>query len=118
MQTYINTENGQLAVETLCFCLSRCINKLAKENCYGCQIDHPSQRNHTCLGIDYHLNPIDLVEIHFDDVWTESDRLIKQFITQMLLVSSHTTQKLEVDEELLKDSLKCEAYFRVKERFS
>ncbi|KAF6735993.1 hypothetical protein FQA47_020315 [Oryzias melastigma] len=29
--------------------LNRCVSDLRKEECYGCQVDHPSQTQHPCL---------------------------------------------------------------------
>ena len=30
-------------------CIDLHVNKLRKEKCYGCKIDHPSQRQHDCI---------------------------------------------------------------------
>ena len=28
------------------------VRKLCEDNCYGCEVDHPSQKNHDCLMMD------------------------------------------------------------------
>ena len=28
------------------------VNKICEDNCYGCEVGHPSQRNHDCLMMD------------------------------------------------------------------
>lgn len=54
------------------------INKYAKRDCHGCQIDHESQREHTCLGITYNFAEYDIVDFYFEDVYTEKSNDILQ----------------------------------------
>ena len=45
------------------------IYEYAKKDCWGCSVSHPSQRNHTCLGLNRDLSDLNLVDVYFDDVY-------------------------------------------------
>ena len=53
-----------IAKESFKACLSDNIAMLKHDQCHGCQIDHGSQRQHTCLGQDYYGNPISDVDAY------------------------------------------------------
>ena len=42
---------------------------LTRKHCYGCRIDHPSQRNHSCLM----MSDLEHLNMYFDDAMEEID---------------------------------------------
>ena len=60
------------------------IGKLAIADCNGCQISHPSQREHTCLGIDYHFHEVDNVDLYFTQVFENQRQTIIQEVLECL----------------------------------
>ena len=58
--------------------ITRQIYTLARTHCNGCKISHPSQREHTCLGIDYYLNPVDNVELYFDEAYANKNLILNE----------------------------------------
>ena len=42
---------------------------LTRKHCYGCRIDHPSQRNHSCLM----MADLEHLNMYFDDAMEEID---------------------------------------------
>lgn len=49
-------ELGQLLVQLFANALRSSIWGMAKDDCYGCRVDHPSQTQHPCLYSDFHVN--------------------------------------------------------------
>lgn len=80
-------------VDRIARLIMKYINEYAKSVCYGCQIDHPSQREHTCLGIGYDLCEFDFVEQYFETVYYEK----REDIIQSLTVALRYEQKLITD---------------------
>jgi hypothetical protein len=42
---------------------------LTRKHCYGCRINHPSQRNHSCLM----MSDLEHLNMYFDDAMEEID---------------------------------------------
>ena len=80
------------------------INDFVKRDCNGCIINHPSQRQHSCLGFDQDL---DGIELYYDDVYHEKRELILQSIQDSLNV-----EKKNIDDIYCKE--KPTIYLRVK----
>jgi hypothetical protein len=47
------------------------VEDLTRKHCYGCRIDHPSQRNHPC----FMLLENERLNFYFDDAMEEIDYL-------------------------------------------
>lgn len=45
------------------------VEDLTRKHCYGCRIDHPSQRTHSCLM----MSDLEHLNMYFDDVMEEID---------------------------------------------
>lgn len=95
-------------LEVLSRNIARKISKLAKDNCLGCYYDHPSQREHTCLGIDYHLREVDNVQLYFAEVFEEEKETIIKEVLECL------NEPIESLREFY-DSHRKEIYLKVKE---
>lgn len=67
MNTCEDSKCERLLTQTLTFLCARTVLDLlpvvVKENCYGCEVDHPSQTHHTCI------------------MWTEHEHLDAYFET-------------------------------------
>ena len=65
------------------------INDLVARNCYGCAIDHPSQRQHVCCMMDLD----ERVLVYFDEAFASMDvfrvmETVKESLQQKLLIQA------------------------------
>ena len=70
--------------KTLARHIGRGVADLSKLRCYGCEIDHPSQRQHDCL-----LPDDILIDMHFDEAVEKvnSTAVIRDWLTLLLDVN-------------------------------
>ena len=70
--------------KTLARHIARGVAGLSKLRCYGCEIDHPSQRQHDCL-----LPDDILIDMHFDEAVEKvnSTAVIRDWLTLLLDVN-------------------------------
>ena len=68
-----------------------CLPTIIKENCYGCEIDHPSQRQHHCLMYDQEES----IYMYFEELLTA----VKQ--DEILLSWTEIVDSLDISPELV-----------------
>ena len=71
--------------------LYNCLAPTVKQNCYGCEVDHPSQLQHYCLMYDVEEH----IYMYFDDMMAAVDE------DNILLSWSEIVDTLDVPPELL-----------------
>ena len=101
-------------METLTFSYAKRIQDrlpvVAREHCYGCEINHPSQIQHTCLM----CTDLEHLELYFDDAYerismAEVLKTIKpNSVWDDFVDSAELKAKREVYEVLCKDIDYCE----------
>lgn len=73
------------------------INDLVVQNCHGCAIDHPSQRQHVCCMMDLD----ERVLIYFDEAFASMNvnrviEVVKESLQQKLLVQAIEFQMAKI----------------------
>jgi hypothetical protein len=63
---YLETPSGKVLMDSFEETVTKRITFLSSSGCAGCAVDHPSQRQHTCLGQDYWYQKVDRVAEHFE----------------------------------------------------
>lgn len=73
------------------------LNYVVKENCYGCEVDHPSQIQHTCIM----LTKLEHLDTYFDTTFNKIDEKdIKiQLQNQISLMDMSEDYKSKVFEQ-------------------
>lgn len=97
-----------LLIEHISQDILKYINEYAKQDCNGCRINHPSQREHTCLGITYTLENYDILESYFDLAYTEKQGFILQKLQDALQIKRKYVLDVYLNE-------KQQIYLKVKE---
>ena len=88
------------------------VETLKKEKCYGCEVDHPSQRHHDCLMMSE------------DEAWmiygAEAVQLIIQELISKLFTEAICVMKLDPHDEVIRHLEKlvkrCRNYSRISEK--
>jgi len=90
------------------------VEDLTRKHCYGCRIDHPSQRNHSCLM----MSDLEHLNMYFDDAMEEIDcqEVLNLWKNETKLTD--LSQKLkETFERLLQNSEWREMHLPNKDKF-
>lgn len=71
--------------------MHECLPTIVKENCYGCEVDHPSQLQHACLIYD-----------HEESIYMYFDELLSAVNEDSILLSwSEIVDALEISPEVV-----------------
>jgi len=75
------------------------INLEVKNNCNGCYFNHSSQREHTCLGMNYDLSEFNFIDEYFESVYNEKQGFILQKLEESLHVNRQYALKVYISEK-------------------